>query len=323
MSKSVKRTITSMNNQESDDCPPSNRSKTTGKGIASTCQYTLTFSDAIVVFDKTISALSALLPNFDSKVPVPVLNFHSSAAFALIEFASTTTGSVAAAADLTPELYAMTVHLCDFLQMDQEVCRRILQDLECELSEDPLSRLRACHHSVPVFTHLLHVHYDMFQTAEEAQDAVTKILSHSGSSSQAQEELTYYELSLLDGKHSPFRNSLKLSRFAARERDRRQLIKDAAVAKTKALREGLKEDLDAGDDETKDKLDALRVALWNGGAIETTLLTKKLLDEEMWKAIEQGNINVANRVLELGAEPALKKDPKLDSDQSYDDWQHR
>ena len=50
---------------------------------------------------------------------------------------------------------------------------------------------------------------------------------------------------------------------------------------------------------------------------------KKLLDEEMWKAIEQGNINVANRVLELGAEPALKKDPKLDSDQSYDDWQHR
>jgi hypothetical protein len=39
----------------------------------------------------------------------------------------------------------------------------------------------------------------------------------------------------------------------------------------------LKEDLDAGDNETKVKLDALRVALWNGGAIETTLTVVALV----------------------------------------------
>ena len=31
----------------------------------------------------------------------------------------------------------------------------------------------------------------------------------------------------------------------------------------------------------------------------------------MWKAIEQGNVDVAKRLLELGAEPALTHDPRL------------
>ena len=286
-----------------------------GKSIA--FSYTLTFADGNnVVFDEHVSSRSALLPNFDASSPVPVPpNFHSAAAHAVVGFVSTANDG--ATPDLAPELYAMTLHLCDYLQMDQEVCRVVLTHLESPLaSEDPLSRLRACHSSVPTFYCLLHAHYDMFETEEAAHHAMAAMLSKVDSSTQ---ELTYYELSLLDGKYSPFQSSLQLPRFATSERERRQLIRDAAIAKTKALREGLKNDLDASDDETKDKSNKLRAALWSGEAIETTLLTKKLLDQEMWKAIEQGRVDVAQRLLDLGAEPAMAVDPHFDTMQEKHD----
>ena len=98
------------------------------------------------------------------------------------------------------------------------------------------------------------------------------------------------------------------------------------MAKTAALRAALNDDTLVGDGSATE--DVLCALVWGENITNpntnTTNITwsKNFLDQEMWKAIEQGNIDVAKRLLELGAEPALTKDPKLTSNyQSL--WEHR
>ena len=298
------------------DHPPLTRTRSNGEGIGS---YTLTFAGEgnSIIFDQTISAKSNLLLNLDPDTPVPMQDqFHISSAHALIAIVTNTTTEFPA---LAPELFAMTVSLCDFLQMDQDVVTIFLKELEPpSSSEDPLSRLRACHQTLPIFPCMLFNYCDIFQTEEETQQAVESLLS------TACDELTYYQLSFCDGKFLSFTKHLALHRFAKRERERRQQFRDAATAKTKALRMVLKND--RSDDALEN---TFRDTLWKGsststsststssGGFSTEVLSKELLDEEMWKAIQQGRVDVAQRLLELGAEPALYGDEECQLNSSY------
>ena len=133
-----------------DDHPPLQRTRSNGEGIRS---YTLTFAENVnIVFDQSISAKSNVLLNFDPDTPVPVQKFHVSSAHALIAMVTNTTEFPA----LTTEVFVMTVSLCNYLQMDTDVVALILNQLEPPSSEeDQLSRLRACHQTLPFFSTML------------------------------------------------------------------------------------------------------------------------------------------------------------------------
>ena len=122
------------------------------------------------------------------------------------------------------------------------------------------------------------------------------------------------------------RGQLSLHRFADAERTRRQLISDAAAAKTKALRQTL---VDVKDISEMTMVETFHEAVWGNGVgddsdIVTSIaavlsspgfvLSKHLLDSEMWSAIKEGRVDVARRLLELGAEPAMRHKPELNKD---------
>ena len=207
-----------------NDQPPLTRTKSDGSAIGA---YTLTFTDGEnIIFEPNVSQKSNLLLNLDSGTPVPLLQFHISSAHALVALISATDVNPS----MTPDLYVMTLNLCNYLQMDADVSMRILQQLESPAPEDPLSRLRSCHQSLTAFPTILFDCYNIFKTAEEACHTTEKILSNA-------EDLTYFELGWCDGKFSVFKKHLCLIRFANGERQRRQERREAAIAKTKELRE--------------------------------------------------------------------------------------
>ena len=306
----MKRNHSNTTSNDDDD----KRHKTTGDGIGS---YTLVFADgSTIIFDPTTSAKSSLLCNLDPDSPLPISHFHVATARALLTLLAS--NDMSYASHLTPELYVNILRLCDYLGMDENTSTALLLHLEPVAQEDPLARLRACHFQLPIFARILYQRYDiLFATEGDMSSFVSKILSSSP------QDMSYYELSLCDGKYSPNKTNLPLHRYAQCERERRLSVHAAAVAKTATLRAALNDDTLVGDGSATE--DELRALVWGENITNPNsniTWSKNLLDQEMWKAIEQGNIDVAKRLLELGAEPALTKDPKLTSNyQSL--WEHR
>ena len=310
--------------------PPRTRTKCDGSSIGA---YTLLFQDnERIIFEPHVSAKSNLLLNNNSNEPVPLpTHFHISSAHALVALASASTPPDDVAHhvhNLTPTLYAMTVNLCDYLQMDNDLIVGLLSQLEpAETDKDPLSRLRCCYETLPAFPTMLYDCYsEMFDSPEAAQQTVEKILNSDVA------EVTYYELGCCDGIYSPYKDHLSLLRFAKGERQRRQERRATAVAKTKELRKTLV----GSRNETLET--ACRDAVWNensnqnsssssssssdgggeGGATaavegEHNALSTAFLDMEMYKAIQEGRIDVAQRLLNLGAAPSQSKDPSDDN----------
>jgi len=311
----MKRNHSNTTSNDDDD----KRHKTTGDGIGS---YTLVFADgSTIIFDPTTSAKSSLLCNLDPDSPVPISQFHVATARALLTLLASNDNDMSYASHLTPELYVKILRLCDYLGMDENISTALLLHLEPAVQEDPLARLRACHFQLPIFARILYQRYDtLFAKEGDMSSFVSKILSSSP------QDMSYDELSLCDVKYSPNKTNVPLHRYAQCERERRLSVHTAAVAKTAALRAALNDDTLVGDGSATE--DVLCALVWGENITNpntnTTNITwsKNFLDQEMWKAIEQGNIDVAKRLLELGAEPALTKDPKLTSNyQSL--WEHR
>ena len=310
------------------DQPARTRTKCDGSNIGA---YTLLFQDNTeIILEPNISAKSKLLTHLASNEAIPLpTHFHSSSAHALVALADSSTPPDVAhhVHNLTPALYAMTLNLCDYLQMDNDLIVRLLTHIEpTETEQDPLSRLRSCYATLPAFPTMLYDCYsEMFHSPEAAQQTVEKILNSDVA------EVTYYQLGCCDGIFSPFKDNLSLLRFAKGERQRRQERRAAAVAKTKELRKTLV----GSRNETLET--ACRDAVWNessssssssssscssssgdggkeGGATaavggEHNALSTAFLDMEMYKAIQEGRIDVAQRLLNLGATPSLSEDP--------------
>ena len=304
-----KRNYTAQEHTDQPTHPPT-RTKVTGCGIGN---YTVICADgASVTFDAAFASKSNLFEHLDSGTDIPLNQFHSTSALALQAIVRAKNESESASIHFTPELYSMTLHLCDYLQMNTEISLRFLALLEPPLqSQDSLVRLRQCHHHLPVLPRLFHDCYDMFNTEEEAYQVVSKIIS------SAPHELSYYELSLCDGQYSPFTTQLHLHRYARDERDRRRTIHAAAVSKTASLR-ALLTTTNNNDDAVAQE--TLRVSLWaeHSGTTNATRITAatttEFLDDEMWKAISQGRVDVAQRLLDLGANPAMAVAPEFESE---------
>ena len=247
---------TSTPNDDNDD----KRHKTKGDGIGA---YTLVFTDGTILVDPATSAKSRLLATLDpgSPIPIPQL-FHVATARALLTMLAPSNGY---ASHFTPEMYVNILHLCDYLGMDEDISTKLLLQLEPAAPEDPLARLRACHLQLPIFSRMMHQRCDVFANEEEAAQTIAKLVS------SPPHDLTYFELSQCDGIHGTKKNHLQLKRFAFHERERRQLIRTTAVAKTKALRAHLKDELEVSKDELdnaqKEQQDALRESIeqldWN------------------------------------------------------------
>ena len=240
---------------DNDDNYDDKRHKTKGDGIGA---YTLVFTDGTILVDPTTSAKSRLLSTLDPSSPIPIPQlFHVATARAFLTVLASSNMSYAS--HVTPEMYVNILLLCDYLGMDEDISTKLLLHLEPAAPEDPLARLRACHLQLPIFSRILHHRCDVFTNEEEAVQAIAKLVSSPPHS------LTYMELSQCDGIHSTKKNHLHLNRFAFHERERRQLIRTTAVAKTKALRAKLKDELEVSKDELddvqKEQEDALREVL--------------------------------------------------------------
>ena len=291
------------------------RHKITGDGIGS---YTLVFADgSTILFDPAISAKSSVLSNLDPDSPVPISQFHVATARALLTLLASDENDMSYASHLTPEMYVKILQLCDYLGMAEIISTTLLLHLEPAVQEDPLARLRACHFQLPIFSRILYQRYDtVFENEEHASQAVARLVTSSP------EHLTYVELNCCDGIFfAKKKKHLHLYRFAATERARRQSIQAAAAIKTKALRALLNTNNEDGVAQ-----DALCVALLRqkfrhffDATATTTRITKDFLDDEMWKAIEQGRVDVAQRLFDLGAEPALRRKPIHGTTFDYDD----
>ena len=237
------------------------RHKTKGDGIGA---YTLVFTDGTILFDPATSAKSRLLATLDPASPIPIPQlFHVATARALLTMLAPS--NISYASHFTPEMYVNILHLCDYLGMDEDISTKLLLQLEPAAPEDPLARLRACHLQLPIFSRMMHQRCDLFANEEEAAQTIAKLVS------SPPHDLTYLELSQCDGIHGTKKNHLPLKRFAFHERERRQLIRTTAVAKTKALRAHLKDELEVSKDELdnaqKEQQDALRESIeqwdWN------------------------------------------------------------
>ena len=257
--------------------------KITGDGIGA---YTLVFVDGTIKFNPTTSAKSRLLSNLDPDSPVPISQFHVATAHELLTLLASNDNDMSYASHLTPEMYVKILQLCDYLGMDEDISTTLLLHLEPAVQEDPLARLRACHFQLPIFSRILYQRNDtVFGNEKQAVQAVARLVTSSP------EHLTYVELGHCDGIHSAKKQHLHLRRFATAERARRQSIRTAAVAKTIALRETLQD-----------------------------AVSKKLLDKEMWTAIEEGRIDVAQKLFDLGADPSMAKNPHVPD---VNDWAGR
>jgi hypothetical protein len=305
-----KRINSAINSTDNTDDQSAKISKTTGTSIGS---YTLMFGDGkSVIFDAPTSNCSSFLSNCDSDTPIHVPKFPSASARTLKAFIN---GTIDTTSDLDPALYATTLHLCDFLQMDKDICVNILQHLESPIRENPLARFHCCIATLPnVFASMLYSCFDFCKSVEGVQQLIHKIVACGLS------ELTYKELNLMDGKYNPSKSkfsSLPLFvRYASTERQVRANKVLAARNKTKALRANL-EFKSAPSDAAVES--AFRAALWGSSELPQTsspsagssaALSKELLDIEMWRAIKAGRVDVAQRVLDLGGHPVLYQLPK-------------
>ena len=296
------RDSTSAPNDSKDD---EKRLKTKDYGIDAA--YSLKFADGNILFDPTTSAKCSLLANLDPCDPVPITQFHVATAHALLTVLAL--NNMSYASHLTPEIYVNILHLCDYLGMGEDITTRLLLLLEPAAPEDPLSRLRACHLRLPIFSRILYQRCDsMFESEEQAAQVTTRLLS-------SPEKLTYLELSVCDGIFSAKKKKhLHLYRFAATERDRRQAVKDAAVVKTKALRKNLVDRKTVGDNVAILEEAFVNAIFCDDRTISYSInssfiLSKELLDANMWKAINEGRLDAAQRLLDLGAEPAMTLEP--------------
>ena len=212
-------------------------------------------------------------------------------------------------------MYVKILQLCDYLGMAEIISTTLLLHLEPAVQEDPLARLRACHFQLPIFSRILYQRYDnMFENEEHASQAVARLVTSSP------EHLTYVELNCCDGIFfAKKKKHLHLYRFAATERARRQSIQTASVVKTKLLRSKLiQED---GTEETQEIFHkAVLGHIGAGNAITpVSVLNTKMLDIEMWNAIKEGRVDVAQHLLNLGAEPAMRREPKIGLNYDFDD----
>ena len=191
----------------------------------SSTSFTMMFADgSLILLNPAICAKSKLLQNFENNTPVLIDNhIHVSSAHALIAFSASTE----AVPDLTPDAFAMMLHLCDFLQMENDVIHRILAHLEPpSQEEEPLSRLQACYYQIKNF-HSILFHFFHFQESKvnaspEDIRRVLEALVHSAPSA-----ITYKDLNLCDGM---------LNRFTTTERQRRKDSINNALATTAVKR---------------------------------------------------------------------------------------
>ena len=223
---SKKRTTT---NDNADDQPPLNRPKS--EPTADSTSFTLLFADgSLIKLLPALSAKSLLLQSslFDPDTPVPIDNqIGVSSAHTLIAFSSTTSDAIP---NLTPHAYAMMLHLCDFLQMENDVIHGILTHLESPLpNEDPLSRLKACQQQISnfhiiLFHHFFHLKKSKVNVSPEDIRRMVDVLVHTPPSS-----ITYKDLNLCD-------STCTFHRFTTTERQRRKDSIKNVLATTAAKR---------------------------------------------------------------------------------------
>ena len=212
-------------NNVSSSSPLSSPSLCASAPITDSTSFTLMFADgSLILLNPAICAKSKLLQSFENNTPVLIDNhIHVSSAHALIAFSTSTE----AVPDLSPDAFAMMLHLCDFLQMENDVIHRILTHLEPpSQEEEPLSRLQACQHQIKNF-HIILFHFFHFQESKvnaspEDIRRVLDALVHSAPSA-----ITYKDLNLCDGM---------LNRFTTTERQRREDSINNALATTAVKR---------------------------------------------------------------------------------------
>ena len=308
--------------QEEETTTAQVRQKLHGDGISA---YQLQLQDGLMIYEAEVATKFSLLPTLDPTMPVPIPNFHIAAALALSNLTKLISAGTPLPVDtLVAATFAEMIALAEFLGLHTTMLFVLCNSLESPKPEDPLARLRACVQLLPAFPQVLHGCAKL-DSAECANHLITKLLTNASASA-----LTYAELNMCDGKflHPMLkkRGQLSLHRFADAERTRRQLISDAAAAKTKALRQML---VDVKDISEMTMVETFHEAVWGNGVgddsdIVTSIaavlsspgfvLSKHLLDSEMWSAIKEGRVDVARRLLELGAEPAMRHKPELNKD---------
>jgi hypothetical protein len=305
------------------------RQKLHGDSISA---YQLQLQDGLMIYEAEVATKFSLLPTLNPTTPVPIPNFHIAAALALSNRIKLISAGTPLPVDtLAAATFAEMIALAEFFGLHTTMLFFLCNSLESPKPEDPLARLRACVQLLPTFPQVLH-DCAKLESVECANHLTTKLINASASA------LTYAELNMCDGKflHPMLkgRGNFSLHRFADAERTRRQLISDAAAAKTKALRQTL---VGVKDLSEMTMVETFHEAVWGNGVaadsdIGTSIaavlsspgfvLSKHLLDSEMWSAIKEGRVDVARRLLELGAEPAMRHKPELGKDftrERYDD----
>ena len=301
----------------------------------------LEFFDGNLGFDNRIATKSELLSNVDSSAPVPMTAFSLTAGNALVSVVLALwrgrrraprkqsrlrtnksalqlyVGEMVLDA-LTPDVYASTLQLCDYLQMDADVIKHVLAHLGSPAEGgggDPLARLRVCYERLPSLCTMLQ-HWLQIGVDQELQPLLNKLTSSHDTAATAA-GLTYRELNLCDGHCFTPKDwgHLHLSSFGAQERARRAAWIATQVARTKTLREQLPTKSSSSQGESLDI--EFTAAVFAGDQttvnkvlnMDTFVLSKKVLDLSMWRAVNEGRIDVAEQLFNLGATPTLMKLP--------------
>ena len=275
-------------------------------------QYHLVLNDGTVTFEENIAQLSPVLTSAEpGEILLP--QFSVSTAKALLQVIHHQTSR-----NLSPTDFAHVLQFSDFLCIDT-VCKTMLRELEVLTALDPLARLRNSCALLPSLSTMLQRWLEIDSTSnQEIQELLHKLVSNDPSTVSSC--LTYRELDLCDGQHfgDVLWGHLCLSSFGAHERARRTTLIANHIARTKELRAHLPTDSSSEEGKALDV--EFTAAMFVGCQTKVNqmlqmskfVLSQRVLDLSMWRAVKEGRVDVAEQLFRLGATPTLTSHIVLD-----------